>query len=129
MPHTGHETASKKCLCLKMSKNVWTTKPALLTITGMSTATTLDEMIDQIMQQIADAAKQRDLAAVASLTRRAAELEEMRKTLSGIEERVKELKYTPVKMTVEKPITDKLREFPIEVTQGMKNQNLLTLTA
>jgi hypothetical protein len=95
----------------------------------MTTTDTIDEMIGATMRQIAEAAGKRDLATVSGLTRRAAELEEMKKTVLDIEEKLKGLKEPPGNVTSEGPADVKLRELPVEVTQGMINQNLLTLTA
>lgn len=99
----------------------------------MTTTTAIDEMIEATMTKIAEAAGKRDLASVAALTRKATELEEMKKTVEGIEAKLfslKESTVTPARSTVTSgPQPDvKQRELAIEVTQGMMNQNLLTLT-
>lgn len=76
------------------------------------------------MRQITDAAKRQDVKALGALTNRASELEQMKRTVAGIE-------ATLATFQSAVPIDDssgKLRRLPIEVTQGMINQNLLTLT-
>jgi hypothetical protein len=87
------------------------------------------------MQQIVEAAGKRDIAAVTALTKRASELEQMKKTLLGIEERLRSLdEPAPGAMSQPAPKPPLpmnghgLRELPVEVTQGMIRQNLLTLT-
>ena len=80
------------------------------------------------MQKIAEAAGKRDLATVSALTRKAAELEDMKKTVQGIEEKLHSLNAPATPVTSERRLDVKLRELPVEVTQGMLNQNLLTLT-
>ena len=90
------------------------------------------------MQEIAAAAAKRDIAGVTALTKKASELEDMKKTVLGIEERLKGLHApaptpvaTPAVVLTHAPVAQngqKLRELPVEVTQGMINQNLLTLT-
>jgi hypothetical protein len=105
----------------------------------VTTATTIDELIEKTMQDIAAAAAKRDISAVTAHTKKASELEEMKNTVLGIEERLKGL-HAPQSSREAVPITgqtpksvvqngQKLRELPVEVTQGMINQNLLTLTA
>jgi hypothetical protein len=89
----------------------------------MSTTSTIEEMIETTMGQIGEAAGKRDLAMVEALTRKAAELEGMKRTVLGIEDKLKGLNGT-VSVTERTPA----RELPVEVTQGMINQNLLTLT-
>jgi hypothetical protein len=102
----------------------------------MSTSTDIDRLLEETMGSIGAAAAKRDIAGISALTKKAAELEAMKKTISGIEEQLKGYQ-TP---TSASPATaaqppqpalagdGKLRKLPIEVTQGMVNQNLLTLT-
>ena len=85
------------------------------------------------MQDIAAAAAKRDIAAVTALTKKASELEEMKKTVLGIEERLKGLHAPALAAVAPAAVAvtqngQKLRELPVEVSQGMINQNLLTLT-
>lgn len=94
----------------------------------MTTTTAIDEMIEATMQKIAEAAGKRDLATVAGLTRKAAELEDMKKTVEVIEEKLNSLKTSTAPMTSQRQLDVKLRELPVEVTGGMLRQNLLTLT-
>ncbi len=80
------------------------------------------------MQRIAEAAGRRDLDTVALLTRNAAELEEMKKTLLAIEAKLNTLDDSAVPLKSGSLQVTNIRELGIEVTQGMLNQNLLTLT-
>lgn len=52
----------------------------------------------------------------------------MKKTLLRIEDKLKGLKDASPNPRLVTPANGNLRELPIEVTQGMINQNLLTLT-
>ena len=90
--------------------------------------TTIDEMIEVTMQKIAEAAGKRDLTTVAALTRNAAELEEMKKAVQTIETKLNALKNSSESLNSEPQQAVNGRELAIEVTQGMLNQNLLTLT-
>ena len=95
----------------------------------MTTTAEIEKRIDATMQRISEAAGKRDLPAVAALSRSAAELEEMMKTVTAIEARLNNMDQ-PIGSASEpeSQSVSKLRELPIEVTQGMLNQNLLTLT-
>ena len=94
----------------------------------MTTRASIEEMIETVMNEIAKAAGKRDLATVAALTHKAGELEEMKIAVIGIEEKLKGLKGTPREASALTRADVKLRELPVEVTQGMLNQSLLTLT-
>lgn len=96
--------------------------------TNVMTTTTIDEMFEVTMQKIAEAAGKRDLTTVAALTRNAAELEEMKKTVRTIEAKLNALKDSAAPLNSGSQQTVNTRELVIEVTQGMLNQNLLTLT-
>ena len=92
------------------------------------TAAIVDEMIEITMEKIAEAAGKRDLTTVAALTRNAAELEEMKNTIQTIEIKLHELKNSTALLNSEPQKRVNIRELAVEVTQGMLNQNLLTLT-
>jgi len=88
----------------------------------MTTLSKIDELLKSTLSQIAEAAQNGNLGAVNVASRKATELEEMKKTVSLIEERLKEFQMP----SAEKD--EHLRELPVEVSAGMINQNLLTLT-
>lgn len=88
----------------------------------MTTISDIDALQSKIMQRIAEAAQRGDLASVNAESRKAAELEEIKQAAIVIDQRLKNLQSPfPKKDTA-------LRELPVEVSQGMINQNLLTLT-
>lgn len=98
----------------------------------MKTLTDIDRLLEETMRGISTAAEKRNLAGITALTKRASELELMRKTISGIEERLKGFCMPAEQSSEQKPVgiepKEVLRTLPIEVSQGMINQNLLTLT-
>lgn len=98
----------------------------------MTTSTDIDKLLEQTMGGISAAAAKRDLAGVTGLTKRASELEAMKKTLMGIEDRLKTYRASATQSAAPNPAETEsngdLRELPVEVSQGMINQNLLTLT-
>ena len=90
----------------------------------------LDKQIKKVMAQIAEAASKRDLAAIQRLTQKASELQELKEQMVAIQQRF-------VSLTIERtdaPVpsmnqpTNGIRQLPIEVTQGMINENLLTMS-
>lgn len=98
----------------------------------METSNTLNELIASAFREIEIAAGRCDLPMVLSKCKNIQELMEMRKTVSLIESRIKSME-TDVPATilgVGTVVADHKggRVFAIEVTQGMINQNLLTLT-
>jgi hypothetical protein len=103
-------------------------KPSPTFNTAAMTATAIDEMIEGTMRKIAEAAGKRDLTAVTALTRNATELEEMKKTVQAIEAKLNTLKDSATVLNAESLQAISVRELVTEVTQGMLNQNLLTLT-
>ena len=111
-------------------KKVFDIPSDILQHTDMTTTNKVDDMMRTTMQKIAEAAAKQDLPAVTAHTRRAAELETLKKTLLGIEEKLKEFEEMPAQAGSNgtQPASH-VRELPVEVTQGMINQNLLTLTA
>lgn len=98
----------------------------------MATSNDIDKLLGQIMSGISTAAAKLDLAEVTALTKRASELEAMKKALMGIEDRLMTYQSPaterPAPKSTESKLNGGLRELPVEVTQGMINQNLLTLT-
>jgi hypothetical protein len=98
----------------------------------MTTSTDVDKLLEQTMGSISAAAAKRDLAGVTALTKRASELEAIKKTLTGIEDRLKTYRAPASQPSAPKPTEPEsnsgLRLLPVEVSQGMINQNLLTLT-
>jgi Asp-tRNA(Asn)/Glu-tRNA(Gln) amidotransferase C subunit len=92
----------------------------------------LDGHIKNVMAQIAEAASasKPDLAAIQRLTRKAAELQEMKEQMAAIHQRIASLnsESTDVPpLTPNQPTNGKIRQLLIEVTAGMLRQNLLTL--
>ena len=81
------------------------------------------------MGKVADAAKNQDLNALEALTRRASELKQMKEQVLAIQHRLQGFvanEHVPgVYLDSKTPYG---REIRIEITQGMINQNLLTLT-
>jgi len=92
------------------------------------TSKAIEAMISKKLAEIGAAASEQNLAKVAALTRQASELEDMKKTVLNIEQRLKELPTTPDEKIAAQAPTINSRVLPIEVSQGMINQNLLTLT-
>jgi hypothetical protein len=96
----------------------------------METLSKIEQILNETLIGISSAATNRDLMKVAMLTQRANQLENMKMTILSIEERLQgfqtkstdQISVAPTKA----PAT--LRTLEIEVTQGMINQNLLTLT-
>lgn len=90
------------------------------------------EMMNRRMAAIAAAAQRGDLAIVSRLSKEATELEALLKTATGISTRLAELENESVDAAPPdapsfSPETN-LRLLAIEITQGMINQNLLTMT-
>lgn len=90
----------------------------------MSTIPAIDAAIQETMVKIAEAASSRNITALSVLTTRATELEQMKRTVENIESSLKQ----PNGPQAPNISRDGFRRFPIEVSQGMINQNLLTLT-
>ena len=93
----------------------------------------LNQHIASAYNQIIEAAKNHDLAAVQRHSRKAAELEDLKHQHEVIQQRLANLSSKDA--SVASPITNeqmrtngRTRELPIEVTEGMIRQNLLTLT-
>jgi hypothetical protein len=91
----------------------------------------LDKHIMNVMAQISEAASKHDLAAIQQLTRKAAELQELKQQMAAIQQRIASLRGESAGSSVPAATVVKsggIRELPIEVTDGMIRQNLLTLT-
>lgn len=91
----------------------------------------LDGHIKNVMAQITEAASRHDLATIQRLTRKAAELHEMKEQMAAIQQRIASLNgesdgARPVTPPIQ-PLNGRIRQLPIEVTDGMIRQNLLTL--
>ncbi len=91
----------------------------------------LDKHIASVYAQIGEAAKGKDHATIQRLSRRAAELEELKQQYAAIEQRIASLSAEASGVSAPDATgqpNGRLRELPIEVTEGMIRQNLLTLT-
>jgi hypothetical protein len=90
----------------------------------------IDKQIKNVMAQITEAASKQDLATIQNLTRKASELQELKEQMAAIQQRIASLtgesSHAPVP-TVNQPTNGIIRQLPIEVTDGMIRQNLLTL--
>ncbi len=91
----------------------------------------LDKHLNAVYGQISEAAKKHDLPSIRRLTVKVAELEELKQQHAAIQQRIASLgsgvdSSELLNTTVQ--TNGNLRELPIEVTGGMKRQNLLTLT-
>jgi hypothetical protein len=98
--------------------------------------TQTDELNQHIVSgygQIIEAAKNHDLAAVQRYSRRVAELEDLKHQHQSVQQRLATLSSkdgsaaSPI-VNGQMQTNGKSRELPIEVTEGMIRQNLLTLT-
>src|SRR5689334_17936002 len=87
----------------------------------------LDKHITHVMEQISEAASKHDLAKIQQLTRRAAEFQDLKQQTEAIHKRIASL-TDEIEGTALPPPSGGIRELPIEVTDGMIRQNLLTLT-
>ena len=91
----------------------------------------LDSHITNVMTQIKDAASKHDLVTIQRLSRKAAELHELKEQVTAIQQRIATLSSndsTVASLMPQEQANTKIRELPIEVTDGMIRQNLLTLT-
>ncbi len=90
---------------------------------------TIEKLMGETMSKVAQAASKHDLPELEMLTKRASELKQMKEQIASIQHRL----LTFVGQTDRKPqailqTNFGKRELIIEVTHGMINQNLLTLT-
>ena len=91
----------------------------------------LDQHIETVMARISEAALEHDLAAIQRLARKASELQELKEQMAAIQQRIASLSSEDTNVPVvaaNQPTDEKIRQLPIEVTDGMIRQNLLTLT-
>ncbi len=90
----------------------------------------LDRLLSNVFELISEAAKKHDLASIRRHTVKATELEELKQQHLSIQQRIASLSSaeSAESLAEEGQANGKLRELPIEVTGGMKRQNLLTLT-
>ena len=91
----------------------------------------LDKHITNVMAQISEAASKHDLATIQQLTRKATELQELKDQMAAIQQRIASLSGGSAGAAFSSAKVVKnggIRELPIEVTDGMIRQNLLTLT-
>jgi hypothetical protein len=88
----------------------------------------VQELIEATLREIQEAAKKGDLIAVMALTKKAAEYEDVKKSLLHLQERLKGVHAMAVQPATNGSGETPLRELPVEVTGGMIRQNLLTLT-
>ena len=114
------------------SKNHLTVNGKYVKLTHMNEQTNeLDKQIKKVMTQIAEAASKRDLAAIQRLTQKAAELQELREQMVAIQQRFVSLTTERIDAPVpsmNQSTNGIIRQLPIEVTQGMINENLLTMS-
>src|SRR6266705_5408000 len=90
----------------------------------------IQELVDVTLREIQEMASKGNLTAVMALTKKAAEYEDVKKTLLHLEERLKGVHTMSVQPAANGSGSRlELRELPIEVTAGMIRQNLLTLTS
>ncbi|HZF01206.1 MAG TPA: hypothetical protein VE344_04850 [Methylomirabilota bacterium] len=89
----------------------------------------IDEHLKNVMAQISEAAMKSDLATVQRLTRKASELQELKEQMAAIHQRIASLNNDSISVSkvIAEPTNGKIRQFPIEITDGMIRQNLLTL--
>jgi hypothetical protein len=88
----------------------------------------IEEAIVSVMKQISTAAGRQDFNGLESLTKKASELRAMKDQLLAIENRFQYLINEPQTKSTDEKKVPSIRELVVEVTQGMINQNLLTLT-
>lgn len=86
----------------------------------------IDALIAKAWEELRNAANSKDSSALNSLNGRMAELNKMKKDLQLISVRVYEMDDSGKTVQIKNPT--RLRKISIRVTQGMLNQNLLTLT-
>ncbi len=84
----------------------------------------IKNVLDETMARIADAAAKGDVKALGQLAARATKLEDMKRTVVGIETALKEFQS----LTSPGGTGNTLRRLPIRVSEGMIRQNLLTFT-
>jgi Asp-tRNA(Asn)/Glu-tRNA(Gln) amidotransferase C subunit len=88
----------------------------------------LDKHIAKVMAQITEAASKQDLMNIQRLSRKAAELHELKEQMADLHHRIASLNGDVSPMNTESQLNRKLRELAVEVTDGDLRQNLLKLT-
>jgi hypothetical protein len=88
----------------------------------------IEHAITETMQEISSAAQRRDLNVLEHLTKKASELRAMKEQVAAIENRVRAMKNGTHVVSAHAGNSGAIRELVVEVTQGMINQNLLTLS-
>lgn len=92
-------------------------------------STSIDKLMDQTMSKITKAAASQNLAELELLTKRASELKQMKEQIIAIQHRlIAFADNNELKILSGGDPSSVHRELLIEVSQGMINQNLLTLT-
>jgi hypothetical protein len=90
----------------------------------------IERQIKNVMGQIAESASKQDLPAIQRLTQKASELQDLKEQMAAIQQRFINLtaeQINPSAVSINQPTKAIIRQLPIEVTQGMINENLLTL--
>lgn len=96
---------------------------------GMNNITErIDRLMKNAMEGIAMAANRQDLMALESLTQRATEMRAMRDQIVAIDGRLRSLENGSAVGAGQRQPSSGARDIRVEVTQGMINQNLLTLS-
>ena len=91
--------------------------------------TTINNLMDQTMSKITKAAASQNLTELEALTNRASELKRMKEQIAAIQHRLIGFAgNSEIKIQSNGHSNLAQRELLIEVSQGMINQNLLTLT-
>jgi hypothetical protein len=88
----------------------------------------IEQAITDAMQEISRAAERRDLTVLEHLTKNASELRALKEQVVAIENRLRAMKNGAHIVPAHAGNSGAIRELVIEVTQGMINQNLLTLS-
>ncbi|MEY2520569.1 MAG: hypothetical protein QOF24_2328 [Verrucomicrobiota bacterium] len=89
----------------------------------------LGQAIADTMQDISRAAERHDVTVLEHLTKKASELRAMKEQVAAIENRLRAMQNGTHAVPTHATNSGAIRELVVEVTQGMINQNLLTLSA
>jgi len=88
----------------------------------------IDKAISKTMAGISKAAERRDVTVIEHLTKQASELRALAEQITAIEKRLEHLDTSGSATNGSTPRSP-IRELVVEVSQGMINQNLLTLSS
>jgi hypothetical protein len=88
----------------------------------------IEDVIAGTMREISRAATRHDLPVLEHLTKKASELRAMKDQVDAIENRLRAMRNGTHAAPAQAGSSSAIRELVIEVTQGMINQNLLTLS-